>query len=421
MKIDDPKKKINHHRLFAITGIIAGMAIVSYMAGNILWGNILIIPLLLSLLNVFALKPMSIWFQHRFLPWLENKYEASLRWAMGRRTSKLLIGGMVVLLFFSIFFFFATEPNVVFFPSSDPKTVYITMELPLGTDIDKTDEVSREAEKIINKVLSPYMSIVKSVGVNVGNGKGGFFEPSRSPNKALIVITFVETIERGGINTSEIMIELSDALKGFVGAKFFVEKEDEGPPVGKPINIEVSGNDFAKLVNFAETVKQTIDEQQIPGIENLELDINMNKPEMQLFIDRDKVRRLGLSTQMVAGTLRTALYGSRVDKYKDGEDEYDIMLRLDDKYRYNVASLMNLKIKVEKDGVGYHIPVSSVADYTYGSTYENIKRKSNTRMITVFSNVLEGYNANKINEDIRSVLGNLETPPGYRWEMTGER
>ena len=421
MKIDNLTKKINHKRLFTITGIIAAIGVFSYLVGSILWGNLLVLPLLLSLLNVFALKPMAIWFQQRFLPWLEKEYEKTLRKAMGRRTSKWLMGGLVGMLFFSIFFFFATEPNVEFFPSSDPKTVYITMEVPLGTDIDKTDELSKSAEVIINDVLKPYTHIVKSVGVNVGNGKGGFFESSRSPNKALITITFVETIDRGGINTSEIMVELSEALKGFVGAKFFVEKEDEGPPVGKPINIEVYGDDFATLVNLAETVKQTIDEQQIPGIENLELDININKPEMQLFIDRDKVRRLGLSTQTVAGTLRTALYGSRVDKYKDGEDEYDIILRLDDQYRYNVASLMNLKIKVEKDGVGYHIPISSVADYNYSSTYENIKRKSNTRMITVFSNVVEGYNANKINESIRGVLKNMETPPGYRWEMTGEQ
>ena len=421
MKIDDPTKKINHRRLFTITGILAGLGVVFYIAGSILWGNLFVLPFLMSLLNVYALKPMAIWFQQKLLPWLENKYEATLRIAMGRNTSKWLMGGMVGLLFFSIFFFFATEPNVVFFPSSDPKTVYITMELPLGTNIDKTDEVARRAEIIVNDVLKPYESIVKSVGVNVGNGKGGFFESSRSPNKALTIITFVETIDRGGINTSEIMVELSDALKGFVGAKFFVEKEDEGPPVGKPINIEVSGDDFATLVGLAESIKQTIDDQQIPGIENLELDINMNKPEMQVFIDRDKVRRLGLSTQMVAGTLRTALYGTRVDKYKDGEEEYDIMLRLDDKYRYNVASLMNLKLKVEKDGVSYHIPVSSVAGYSYGSTYENIKRKNNTRMITIFSNVVEGYNANKINENIRDILRNLETPPGYRWEMTGEQ
>lgn len=421
MKIEDPTAKVNHKRLFTVTGIMAGIGVGFYIAGNILWGNLLILPLLLSLINVFGLKPAAVWFQGRLLPWLERRYEATLRMALGRHTSKWLMFGMVVLLFFSIVFYFASSPNVIFFPDSDPKTVYITMELPLGTDIDKTDEVTREAEEIIYDVLDPYMHIVKSVGVNVGNGKGGFFESSRSPNKTLMTITFVETIDRGGISTSKIMGELSEGLKGFVGAKFFVEKEENGPPVGKPINIEVSGDDFETLVGVAEGVKQTIDNQGIQGIENLEMDININKPEMQVFIDRDKVRRLGLSTQMVAGTLRTALYGSRVDKFKDGEDEYDIMLRLTDRSRYDVSSLMNLKIKIDKEGKSFHIPVSSVATFSYGSTYENIQRKNNTRLITLYSNVLEGYNANKINESIRTLLKNYEMPAGYRWEMTGEQ
>ena len=421
MKIEDPTVKVNHKRLFTVTGVMAGAGVVFYIAGNLLWGNILILPLLLSLLNVFGLKPLALWFQSRFLPWMENRYEAILRKALGRHTSKWLMFGMVMLLLFSILFYYVTNPKVIFFPDSDPKTVYITMELPLGTDIDKTDEVTRDAEKIIYDVLDPYMHIVKSVGINVGNGKGGFFESSRSPNKTLMTITFVETIDRDGISTSKIMGEFSEALKGFVGAKFFVEKEEEGPPVGKPINLEVSGDDFETLVSVAEDIKQTIDNQGIQGIENLEMDININKPEMQIFIDREKVRRLGLSTQMVAGTLRTALYGSRVDKFKDGEDEYNIMVRLADRSRYDVSSLMNLKIKVDKEGRSFHIPVSSVASFSYGSTYENIKRKNNTRLITLYSNVLEGYNANDINDDIRSLLENYELPSGYRWELTGEQ
>ncbi len=421
MKVEDPSAKANYKLLFIITGSLAGLGVVSYFSGSILWGNILVLPFLLSLISVYLLKPLAVWFQHKLLPWLENKYEAILRFALKRQTSKWLLVWMFGLLILSIMFFFSSNPNIIFFPDSDPKTVYITMELPLGTDIDKTDEITKKAEKIIFGVLEPYEKIVKSVGVNVGNGKGGFFESSRSPNKALVTITFVEMIDREGISTSMIMGKLSESLKGFVGAKFFVEKEENGPPVGKPINIEVSGDDFDKLVQLSEDMKKTIDEQQIPGIENLELDININKPEMQIFIDRDKVRRLGLSTQMVAGTLRTALYGSRVDKFKDGEDEYDIMVRLKDKYRYDVSSLMNLKLKVEKEGISYHIPISSVASYQYGSTYENIKRKNNSRMITLFSNIVEGYNENRVNESIRGVLKNYEMPAGFRWEMTGEQ
>lgn len=421
MAIEDPGKKVNHKQLFLITGLISVIGIIFYIVGNILIGNILQLPLLISLLNVFLLKPAAWKFQNRLLPWLENRYEATLKLALGKRTSVWLLFGMVALLIFSVVFFASSVPNVIFFPESDPKTVYITMELPLGTDIDKTDEAAQRAEEIVYEVLEPYKHIVSSVGVNVGNARGDFFEPGRAPNKTLFIITFEEYEFRDGISTSKIMQQLTEELKTFTGAKFFVEKEENGPPVGKPINLELSGDDFTKLVQLAEDVKRHIDEVQIPGIENLEMDINISKPEMRVNIDREMVRRLGLSTQLVAGSLRTALYGSRVDKFKDGEDEFDIVLRLEDRHRNNVASLMNMKLKVEKDGKSYHIPVSSVARFTYDTTYENIKRKNSTRMITLYSNVIEGYNANKINERIRDVMESYEMPGGYRWEMTGEQ
>lgn len=414
-------EKGNNRRLLLISGSLAVIGIISYLSGSILWGNLLILPLLLTLLNLYVLKPLAYRFQHKLLPQLEHWYELTLKKALGRRTSKWLFGGMFILLFFSVVFFGISNPYVVFFPENEPKTVFVTMELPLGTDIERTNEISVEAEKIIDNVLEPYRHIVQSVVVNVGNGKGGFFESSRSPNKALTTITFVDFQYRDGISTSKIMKELSDSLRHFTGAKFFVEKEENGPPVGKPINIEISGDEFEKLVEVTSQIKAAIDNSHIEGIENLEMDINMNKPEMEIHIDRDKVRRMGLSTQMVAGALRTALYGSKADTYKDGEDEYDIMVRLADRFRHDVSSLMNFKIKVEKNGDSYHIPISAVASYSYGSTYEDIKRKDNTRVITLSSNLIEGYNANLINAEIRKLLDNFEMPPGYRWEMTGEQ
>ncbi|MFO8001891.1 MAG: efflux RND transporter permease subunit [Marinilabilia sp.] len=422
MKHEPPgNEKTNHRKLFLITGTMALGGVISYFAGSILWGNLLVLPLLLSMFNIYVLKPGASVFQKKLLPKLDILYEATLQKALGRNTSKWLFGGMIGLLVFSLGFYGLTNPYVTFFPDNEPKTVFITMELPLGTDLETTDEISYKAESVISEVLEPYDHIVQSIGVNVGNGKGGFFESSRSPNKALTTITFVDFEFREGISTSRIMKELSDTLSSFTGAKFFVEKEQNGPPVGKPVNLEVSGDEFETLVELASDIQQTIDNSHIQGIENLEMDINMNKPQMEVQIDRDKVRRMGLSTQMVAGALRTALYGTKADSYKDGEDEYDIMIRLEDRFRHDVSSLMNFKMKIEKDGISHHVPISSVADYSYSSTYEDIKRKDNTRVITLSSNLVEGYNANRINADIRKLLENYEMPPGYRWEMTGEQ
>jgi multidrug efflux pump subunit AcrB len=421
MKLEDVREKKSFRKYFIATGILAAIGLVAYLAGSILWGNILVLPLIITTLNKFVLKPSAIWFQHKFLPMLENMYEATLRMALGRKTSKALLFGSIGLFLFSIFFFGAMKPNVYFFPENEPRTIYVTMELPLGTDIEVTDQLTVSAEEILYSTLEPYMDIVKSVGVSVGTGKGGLFESGRSPNKSLTTITFLDYQFRQGHSTRDIMSKLSLAFEGFVGAKIFIEKEQNGPPVGKPINIEIAGDDYERLIDLTEDIKQTINDDHIGGIENLEMDLNTSKPEMQLFIDRDKVRRMGLSTQQVAMAVRTSLYGKEISKYKDGEDEFDIMLRLQDQYRYDVSTLMNQKMKVDKNGKISLIPISAVAHYEYASTYEKITRIDNTRVITLGSNVVEGYNANTINARIKQVLSDYQMPANYSWKMTGEQ
>ncbi len=421
MELEDVREKKNNKKIFKITGIIAGAGIIAHLAGLTGLGNLFILPVLLTAINIYGLKPAAIWNQHNFLPRLENYYERVLRKSLGRKTSKILLGASVFLFFFSVMFFGAMKPNVIFFPENEPRSVYVTMETPLGSSIETTDEITKSAEEILYSTLQPYMSIVKSVGVSVGSGKGGFFESSRSPHKSLTIITFEEYEDRGGISTRKILRELTENFKGFKGAKVFIEKEENGPPVGKPINIEVAGNDYEKLIQVAEDMQRVINEDHISGIDNLELDLNTSKPEMAITIDRDKVRRMGLSTAMVAMALRTSLYGKEISKFKDGEEEYDIMLRLNDQYRYDVSTLMNQKLKLEKNGKSYLIPISSVAKYDYQSTYETINRIDNTRVITIQSNVQEGYNANEINARIKEVLNDYEMPANYRWKMTGEQ
>jgi multidrug efflux pump subunit AcrB len=422
MKLEnDHSVKKDNRKTLIFTGSMALLGVISYALGDILAGNLLVLPLLVTLINLLLLKPGAKKFQHSVLPMIEAGYEWTLRKALGRKTSVLLLVIAIFSFFFSMFFYKITGPNVIFFPVNEPKSIYITMELPLGSDIETTDKLTKEAEDVLYSSLEPYMDIVKSVVVTVGSGKGGFFESGKSPNKSLTTITFVDYQYRHGIKTSDVMKQLTESFKGFVGAKVFIEKDKKGPPVGKPVNIEVSGDDYEQLIILANDIKQLINDDHIPGIENLKLDINTNKPEMILHIDRDKVRRLGLSTRDVVMQVRTSLYGSEVSKFKDGEDEYDIMLRLQDKYRHDVMALMNQKIKIDKNGKKGLIPVSAVATYEYTSSYETIQRIDNRREITIYSNIIEGYNGNVINARIKELLEGYNMPAGYRWKITGEQ
>lgn len=423
VKIDDINAKLKYKRVITIASIFIAISIPFYIAGTYLFANILACIALIMLINLFALRPFARWFQLKMLVTLENIYENSLRFALKSYRPLLFFFGTFILMIGSITFWYINNPVMVFFPDNEPKSIYVTMELPLGTDIHKTDEISEGVEKIVDKTLEPYQDIIRSVATNVGSGKGGMFESSRAANKSLTTISFVEFKDRKGHSTSDIMKLISKNLKGFVGAKIFVEKDESGPPVGHPINLEISGDDFERLLTISNNIKQVLDADKIPGIEELKLDLDQGKPEMLINIDRDKVRRFGLSTSQVASALRNSLYGLEVSKFKDGEDEYDIMLRLSDKYRYDVPALMNQKISMMSpvNNKFIQIPISSVASYKYGSTYERINRIENKRVVTIYSNVVEGFNANAINTRIREVMADYNMPKTYGFKLTGEQ
>ena len=290
MKIEDINKKMNWKRILRNAAILAVFSILFYVIRVYVLGNILATIALVMVLNLVAFRPLARWFQNKFLVWLENIYRSQLRAALTGFRPILFFTGTFVLLIVSIGFYFGSNPKVLFFPDVDPSSVYVVVELPIGTSIEKTDEVSYDIEKIVNETLEPAMSIVKSVTTTVGSGKGDMFENEVSPNKSLTTISFVEHKYRDGINTSEVMKQLAANLDGYVGAKIFVEKEVMGPPTGSPINIEVTGDEFDELIKITDDFIKIIEDDGIQGIDELKLNINVNQPEMLVNIDREKAR-----------------------------------------------------------------------------------------------------------------------------------
>jgi multidrug efflux pump subunit AcrB len=417
MKIDDINTRLNWKKSLKKAGIFALFAALFYFARIWLLGNILMTIAAFILLNLVAFRPLARWFQTKFLVGLENFYTRQLRHALSGYWPVVYFVGTILLLVFSMNFYFSRSPRVVFFPETDPQTIYVTMELPLGTSIEKTDNVSREVERIIEETLRPVRHVVKSVTTNVGVGKGGAFENESSPNKSLTSISFYEYKFREGISTAKIMQEVTQNLDGFVGAKIFVEKEDQGPPTGPPVNIDISGDEFDQLVRISDDFARIIEDDNIPGIDELRLNIDINQPEMLVHVNREKARLYELSTQDIALAFRYALYGYDAGDFKDGEDEYEIFIRLAEEYRNDVSTLMNQKVKIE----GNEIPISAVANFEYSTTYDKISRIDNKRTITISSNVVEGFNANEINQRIRQLLSNYQMPEGYTYTFTGEQ
>lgn len=421
-RLKPQKKKIQKTAI-----ILAAASIFFYLIGSKILGSLALVFSLLSLINGFYFTPWSYWFQDVLLVRLEKKYSSILAWALKGSQPIYLLIGTFVLLIFSIIFFVLMKPKVEFFPVNEPKYINVFIELPNGTDVNYTDSVARVVEKKISTILEPYQIAVSSVLTNVGSGTADPNEMGgnmgNTPNKARITINFLEYRFREGVITGDVMKELSSNLTGMPGVDITVDKNRDGPPMGRPINIEISGEDFDQLLSISEDVQKIIDDEKIAGIEGLKVDLELNKAELLVNIDRDMTRRMGVSTAQVGSTIRTALFGKELSKFKDGEEEYPIVLRLADKYRYSVSSLMNQRItfRSQSSGKVMQIPVSAVADYSYNNTYGSVNRKDLKRQVTIYSNVVEGYNESIINEQIKKLLDNYALPTGYNLQFTGKQ
>jgi multidrug efflux pump len=251
-----------------------------------------------------------------------------------------------------------------------------------------------------------------------------FFATGDTPNRGRITITFLEFENRNGINTNDVMAEISHGLLGrFPGVEFNIEKNMTGPPAGRAINMEISGREFNQLITLTNDIQRKIEDSGISGIEGLTMDLDVDKPEIIVNIDRDGARRYGISTYLIANTIRTALFGNEISNFKIGEEEFPIMIRLQKEYRNNLSSLMNQRITFRSASTGQlmQVPISSVASVEYGKTYGSVNRINLKRVITLSSNVLPGFNATRVNQEIRDLLVSYEMPEGYEYAFTGEQ
>lgn len=421
---DEYKINIKRIRWYIIAFIVIGA--LGYLGGSSSIGNLSMFALIITLLNSFLFKRIAKWFQYTFLPWVESIYVVTLKKSLSGFWPGISLVMMFFLMIGSMSFYFMSEPKVNFFPVNQPKYINVFVEAPISSDIEYTNKVTVEIEKDIKRILEPYQHIVRSVVTNVGTGTADPNEgPSMgdTPNKARINISFFEYEERQGVNTSEVMKKISTELVEIPGVLVTVDKNNEGPPVGKPINLELVGEDLSELIAFSEQVSTAIENSPIQGIEELKSDMELGKPELLLNIDRSRARSYGLSTAQIGSTIRTALFGNEVSKFKDGEDDYPIILRLKEDYRYNFDDLINQRVTFRDAGSGriVQVPISAVTDYTYQSTYGSVKRKDMKRVITLSSNVIEGYNATNINNQLKQLMSKMDIPDGFEYKFTGEQ
>ncbi len=425
MKHDDESRPVPRRQVIKSTLWIILAALPFYLLGRIGLANLIMFIAFSYLVhNLWAYKVFSR-FQTKTIPAMMSKYENLLKWVLtGKRPARLL-WGMIGLFVVTMFLWNIVNPKVVFFPDDEPNTINTFIKMPVGTEIAVTDSVTRIVEKRILDVLGKDNPIVESVVTNVAflASENEFDNSTKSSNLAKVAVNFVQFYKRDGQNTNEYLNKLRGAVRDIAGAEIVVAKMSGGPPVGKPINIEISGEDLRELVAYTAKFKLFIDSLQIDGIEELKSDFAANKPELLISLDRERANHEGISAALVGDAIRTGQLGKEVAKYREGEDQYPIMLRFQDNQREDLEQLLNLTITYmdANTGVVRKIPLSAVADVDYINSYGQINRLNLKRVITLSSNVLGGFNANEINARIREMMPQFDKPSGVDIRMTGEQ
>ena len=430
MKVHKPEHESGGKitRGFKITAIVFGsLALMSYVVGWFGMGNFAVFVFLIYALHHFYLKQVIVSFQTRLWPRVQNGYKSIVRGCLNGWKPALIFAGVIALFIFTLVFTAIRQPPVVFFPSGDPNFIFTYIRMPIGTDQVVTDSITRIVENRVIDAVGEDNKVVESVisNVAIGASENPFDAGTQaSPHLGKVTVAFVKFGERDGQSTRVYLDSIRKAVTGIRGAELSVSQEQNGPPTGKPINIEISAEDFDILTSTADRVKRYLDSLQVPGVEELKSDFQSDKPEIVINIDREKANREGISTGQIGRIFRTAIYGLEVSKFRDENDDYPIQLRIGERERNNINTLMNLPITyrdMAMNGAVRQVPLSAIATVEYSNTFAGIKRIDQKRVITLSSNVLTGYNTNAVVADIEKNLGRFSVPDGVEIKMTGEQ
>ncbi len=411
---------------------IAAFCYVISFGGSTTFRGLANFTLMISILYVFnhyILTPkIIIPFQERLLPKLKTNYKKLISWLIKGWRPIFAVLSMFVLLIFTFVMMGIVKPKVIFFPSAEPDYIYVYNVMPIGTDALKTDIMTREIEKRVfevikeNKAEMAINSVISNVGKNAGDPMNQ--DRAATPHKSKVTIAFVSKIDRGNISSQELLNKVREKLNGLPGTEISVQRENNGPPTGKPISIEIIGKEFDEMIRIEKEIKAKIAAAGIEGIEELKSDLVVNKPEIIVNVDREKASREGISSAQVAMAIRTALFGSEISKFRDAEDEYPIQLRLKQEDRNQVEKLLSMNITyrdMNLGGVLRNVPLASIANISYSSTFSQINRKNNERMITLGSDVIEPFNPTEVNTEIFKTISDIALPPGYSIRQGGEQ
>ena len=437
MAIEDKNVSKKSLKLYSV--IFGTLALVFIIFGNVAdikaaraIGHLSLISLVLMWAYRLKIYQWTQDFQHSFFPRMEDKYKSFLRKILDGKKAWFALIGIIGMLFLSFLLLFIFPRETLFFPNNIPNQVIAYIEYPQGTDIEKTNKATKFVENQVIDIMKKYIdpetnenflaeSIVAQVGVGAGNPNVDAGSASETPFKGKVTVNFSEFKFRKGINTSDVLDEIRKRVKAIAGASVTVEKDAAGPPAGYEISLQLTGSDYDQMIAQADKLITFINSKNIPGIEKLSVDVNNQSPELEVKVDRVNAGSVGVSTGQLGFNLRRSVYGQEISTYKEGDDDYNIVMRMQEDQRKNENILFNQSItfRNQSNGQIVQVPISAVSKTEKTYTYNQIKREDYKRIMTIYSNVLTGYNGNEITKQIAAELDGYKLPQGVTYSFSG--
>ena len=434
-------KDMPKNRLVKISAIVGGIGLLILLFGGEYraLGTIMLFTAIMLWAYRLVIRKMANRFQNISLVKLENWYERRLTKSLQKKQPIFIVGTTFLLLIGAIIAFGVSvgmqRTKIEFFPDNKPNQIIVYIEYPQGTDIEKTNAITKEIETKVYAVLNSesytdgdYNFLVESAVSQVGEGAGNPETDSGSaaemPHKGKITASMREFKYRRGEDSELLRQKVQEALVGiYPGVLISVEKDANGPPAGAPINIELEGDDYDELISTAEKMREFINSKNIAAIDELKIDVNKDKPAMQVQVDRQKAGELGVSAGQVGQQLRNSIFGTKAGIYKNDGEDYDIYVRFNEKSRYNSSALFNQSITFRTNtGELREIPISAVANQKNSSGFSAIKHRDTRRVVTVYSALAPGYtDAGVVVSQIQNEMRDFDNlPDDIKIDFTGQ-
>jgi hydrophobic/amphiphilic exporter-1 (mainly G- bacteria), HAE1 family len=341
--------------------------------------------------------------ESKFFRKLSDPYSRMLKWSMTHRWAIVALCVAVVLSTIPIFMLVGKS----FLPKDDQSEFEVTVKMPPGTSLQGSEEMMKQLEA----ELRP-MPGVRDVLTVIGA------DQRQQVDRGSLLIGLAPIKEREQ-SQFELMEMARERLKNFKELTIGVQEPALIQGAGSTAELQffLQGPDLAQLDKYATTIKQKL--SQTRGVTDLDSSYEAGKPELRVIVNRDRAADLNVNVASIANALRVLVGGDdQVTTYREGDDRYDVLLRVDKSFRDSPQALQQLYVPSTSLG---NVPVSNVATMVPATGPTQIERYNRQRQILITANIIKGQNSlSNVIDDLNRTISELNMLPGYNTGLVGQ-